>query len=884
MDGDKVNAALSTVKELSSLDEDLRSYLSGLIADASAAKDEETLRESIGPFLESSGACSDDAAIAQTCSKIFAALVAAKLVKGAKEKKGSSSGGGATKELKKALVGGGTKGALKSIAEAGEMKAALKATGLDVDVDDEDEDDGGDEGAGAVTKRKVLAAPVKLGAKAAMDNSNLDFLWGKETNAFLNQNTELVHDESIEQRAAKKAAREAKKEESKAKYEKAKAAAEAAATAAADAEDGRVTSGTVTYSLTEERQKGLDVHVTGFTVGYGGEPLLDSADLHIVAGRRYGLVGRNGMGKSSLLHAMARGTIEGAGKEKFPKNLRVLHVTQEVAGNEMPVLQTVLNADVERKMLLDEETRLVAFVTAAKEGGPATMASSSSSSSSATTVTGTAATEDDEDESLSAPSAGAGSTAKGAALSTASAETGKGTGAGADLTLDAATKRLAQIAERLEAIDASSAEARAGLILSGLGFTKEMTAWPTKSLSGGWRMRVALAAALFMEPEILCLDEPTNHIDARSLMWLVEYLLTYPKTLVIVSHDRWFLNQVCTDIIHLNNKKLDYYKGDYDTYEKTRAEKMRCLAKQTEAADLRRKHVQSFIDKFRYNAKRASLVQSRIKALERMEVLEEVADDPKWKFEFPDPGPLNGPMLQVDDVTFGYTPDRLLLKKINFSVDMQSRIALVGPNGIGKSTLLKLLLGELEPQEGSVIRNSKLRIAYFTQHHVNMLDMSLTPVEMLTKSFPGAKPDAVRAHLGSFGLSGDLALQTIKTLSGGQKSRVSFALITWKKPHLMILDEVSNNLDIETIDAVIIALGNFNGGVVLVSHDEHLVDSVCDEIFVVGNPAGTVKRFKSQFKDYRKVAVQEVAVQGSGKGGKGAAGGAGGGGDSSDDD
>jgi len=354
---------------------------------------------------------------------------------------------------------------------------------------------------------------------------------------------------------------------------------------------------------------------------------------------------------------------------------------------------------------------------------------------------------------------------------------------------------------------------------------------------------------------------PICSLDAKTLLWLVEYLVTYPKTLIIVSHDRWFLNAVCTDIIHLYNKLLTYWKGDYDTFERTRAEKQRCLVKSAEAADLRRAHIQAFIDKFRYNAKRAALVQSRIKALERMEVMEEVADDPKWRFEFPDPGALGVPVLQVDDVTFGYTPDRPLLKKANFSIDTSSRIAIVGPNGVGKSTLIKLLLNELEPQAGSVVRNSKLRIACFTQHHVNQLDLGATPVEYLQRMFPGSKPEAVRAHLGSFGLHGDLSLQRMSTLSGGQKSRVAFAVITWKKPHVVLLDEPTNHLDIETIDAVTVALGNYNGGVVVVSHDQHFVESVCDEIFVVGQPAGCVRKFKGEFKDYRRVAESEKAFQ-----------------------
>ena len=253
-------------------------------------------------------------------------------------------------------------------------------------------------------------------------------------------------------------------------------------------------------------------------------------------------------------------------------------------------------------------------------------------------------------------------------------------------------------------------------------------------------------------------------------------------------------------------------------------------------------------------------MQSRIKALERMEVMDVgEADDPRWRFEFPDPGPLGVPVLQVLDVAFGYDPARPLFRGVNFGVDTDSRIALVGPNGAGKSTLVKLILGELQAQEGHVARNAKLRTACFTQHHVTQLDLSVSPLDYFLRLFPGNKPEVVRAHLSAFGLPQDLAGQRIGTLSGGQKSRVAFALCSWKKPHVLVLDEPTNHLDIDTIDALIVALANFQGGVLLVSHDQHFIESVADEIWVVGE--GRVAKFSGEFARYRKVALGEKAAR-----------------------
>ncbi|KAH8041955.1 hypothetical protein HPB51_019696 [Rhipicephalus microplus] len=349
-------------------------------------------------------------------------------------------------------------------------------------------------------------------------------------------------------------------------------------------------------------------------------------------------------------------------------------------------------------------------------------------------------------------------------------------------------------------------------------------------------------------------------LDMKAIIWLENYLQDWPTTLLVVSHDRLFLDTVPTDILHFHSQQITGYRGNYENFVKVMTERLKNQQREYEAQQQYKAHVQVFIDRFRFNAKRASLVQSKLKMLEKLPELKPVEKEVAVTLRFPDPEPLFPPILQLDEVSFAYNPGQNVLERVNLSANMQSRICIVGDNGSGKTTLLKILNGELNPTAGVRHVHRNLVIGYFTQHHVDQLELGISSLEFMAKQFPGKQSEYYRQQLGSFGVTGDLALQTIGSLSGGQKSRVAFALMSMLRPHFLILDEPTNHLDIETIEALGHALNRFQGGVVLVSHDERLIQMVCQELWVCSNR--TVRSIEGGFAQYRKLIEEELAAQG----------------------
>ncbi|KAK0245498.1 P-loop containing nucleoside triphosphate hydrolase protein [Armillaria nabsnona] len=544
------------------------------------------------------------------------------------------------------------------------------------------------------------------------------------------------------------------------------------------------------------KNKSRDIHLPSIDVNFGSNRILTGATLTLAHGRRYGLIGRNGVGKSTLLRHIAMREVP------IPAHISILFVEQEIIGDDTAAIDSVLKADVWRDHLLKEEAALNVKLTELEAEG------------------------DDK------------------RFEDAREET---------------SSRLADVHARLSDMDAESGPARAASLLAGLGFDEADQQRPTKSFSGGWRMRLALARALFVKPALLLLDEPSNHIDLNALAWLEDYLQTWQGTLLVVSHDRAFLDAIATDIVHQHSGRLDYYKGNFTQFYSTKSERDQNLRKEYDAQMEYRKHLQAFIDRWRYNANRAAQAQSRIKILEKLPELEPPEADETESFKFPETDKISPPILQMDEVTFGYSPEKIVLKGVNIDVGLDSRIAIVGANGSGKSTLIKVLTGELRPFSGHVTQNGRLRIGYFAQHHVDSLDPTMSPVQFLASKFPGKTEQEYRQHLGNFQISGMTGLQLIGTLSGGQKSRVAFAVLSLQHPHVLLLDEPTNHLDIEGLDALMTALDSWNGGVIIISHDERFITTVAKELWVCGDE--TVTKFKGDVQSYKQLIVSNIKMK-----------------------
>jgi ATP-binding cassette subfamily F protein 3 len=413
-------------------------------------------------------------------------------------------------------------------------------------------------------------------------------------------------------------------------------------------------------------------------------------------------------------------------------------------------------------------------------------------------------------------------------------------------------ERLADLHERLIAIDAYTAPARAARILKGLGFDEDMQARPLDSFSGGWRMRVALAALLFTGPEILLLDEPSNHLDLESALWLEDFLVSYPGLIVLISHERDLLNRVAGQILHLEAGKVTLYTGNYDSFEKQRAERLAQLEAARTAQAAQRAKLQDYVARNSARASTAKQAQSRAKALARMQPVAEAATDPTMKFDFPSPQPLRPPMVTLDHAEVGYdgTP---VLSHLDLRLDPDDRMALVGRNGNGKTTLARLLIGQLPAMAGGRNATGKLKVGYFTQYQVEELDRDATPLLHMSRAMKGASPSAVRAQLGRFGFTGSVAEQKIGTMSGGERARLALALVTRDAPHLIVLDEPTNHLDIDARQALVQALAGYDGAVVVVSHDRHLIEATADRLVLVDG--GRAQPFDGSIDDYEALVL-----------------------------
>jgi ATP-binding cassette subfamily F protein 2 len=538
-----------------------------------------------------------------------------------------------------------------------------------------------------------------------------------------------------------------------------------------------------------------DIKMDNFSVTFHGAELIQDSKVELSCGRKYGLIGVNGSGKSSFLAVL--------GNREVPiqDHIDIFYLAREMPASEKTALEAVMEADEERLRLekLAEELAL---------------------------------NEDEESQDY-----------------------------------------LMEVYERLDEIGADTAEVKASQLLKGLGFDTAMQNKKCKDYSGGWRMRIALARALFIKPHLLLLDEPTNHLDLEACVWLEEELKNYKQILVIISHSQDFMNGLCTNIIHLDQKTLKYYGGNYDTFIKTKMELDENQEKKYQWEQDQIAHMKNYIARFGHgSAKLARQAQSKEKTLAKMVaegLTDKVATDKNVSFYFFSCGTIPPPVIMVQKVSFRYSDTTpWIYKDLEFGMDLDTRLALVGPNGAGKSTLLKLIAGELHPTEGMIRRNNHLKMGRYHQHLHELLEMDLSPLDYMLKMFPEFKDrDEMRKVIGRYGISGKAQTSPLKQLSDGQRCRVVFAWIAWQSPHMLLLDEPTNHLDMETIDALADAINNFEGGLVLVSHDFRLINQVAEKIWIcekecVTEWKGDIMTYKDHLK---KKVLKEINKQNKAK-------------------
>jgi len=557
-----------------------------------------------------------------------------------------------------------------------------------------------------------------------------------------------------------------------------------------------------------------DINIQNFTMLHKGSVMLDETEIILNHGNRYGLIGRNGCGKSTLMKAL------GARAVPIPEGIDIFHLKEEIEASEITALDAVITVDEERVRLEKEVENL-------------------------NTALASLADVDDAEEN---------------------GADGKTFEEQQEQIMDL----LSYLYERLDDLDADTAEKRAREILKGLGFTHKMMEKKTADFSGGWRMRVSLARALFIQPTLLLLDEPTNHLDMEAVIWLEDYLSKWNKILFLVSHSQDFLNNVCSHMVHLTpRKRLTIYDGNYDQFVKTKSEKEENQMKQYKWEQDQIKSMKAYIAKFGHGtSKNAKQAQSKEKVLEKMvrAGLTEMPDVEKpMNFKFADPGSLPPPVLAFHDVSFGYPKCEPLYTDVSFGVDLDSRVALVGPNGAGKTTLVKLMCGELIPTLGDIRPHMHLKMGRFTQHFIDVLQLSMTPLDFFEKEYPEDSRQDLRKYLGRFGVSGKMQVQKMEELSDGQKSRVVFAKLGRDNPHILLLDEPTNHLDMESIDALALAIQQFDGGLVLVSHDMRLISQVAQEIWICDNKTitpykGDIQNFKMDMRS--QMGIDNVQLKG----------------------